>query len=102
MGLTSFIFITTGSFLVWMTKGFKGAFDDGMVSPDERNSMKGTQRYFLGLAIWITIFIVISMILSKPVETKKYKVRSNAQGAIERFLLCPTILQSSTCRTSGL
>lgn len=68
--LATFIFTATGAFTIWLTKGFKGPFDKEMVSVNERHSAKGTVRYFLGMGVWITLVIVLSVVLTSPTEDK--------------------------------
>ena len=85
MRISTFLFITTGAFAFWLTKGFKGPFNNEMVSINERLSTRGTVRYFLGMGIWIAILIVASVILSRPDEktgTKAYKAKTNDKGEI--------------------
>jgi hypothetical protein len=81
--IATFFFTTTGAFVIWMTKGFKGPFDKEMVSVDERNSTKGTTRYYLGIGIWIVVLIIMTVILTRPTEIKTYKVKTNNKGEIE-------------------
>lgn len=81
--ISTFIFTVTGAFAIWLTKGFKGPFDKEMVSINERNSVKGRARYFLGMAIWIGFIIILSVILTRPAKTKAYKGRLNEKGEIE-------------------
>ena len=81
--LATFIFTATGTFAIWLTKGFKGSFDSEMVRIEDRNSLKGTTRYFLGMGIWIVIAVIISVLLTRPTETKSYKGRVNEKGEIE-------------------
>jgi hypothetical protein len=61
---TKFLFTATGAFAIWLTKGFKGSFDNEMVSPYERNSTKGTRRYLLGMAIWFVLLIALAIVLN--------------------------------------
>ncbi len=61
--LSKFFFTATGAFAIWMTKGFKGSFDNEMVSIDERNSTKGTVRYFLGFGIWVLVGLIVFLIV---------------------------------------
>jgi len=61
--IANFLFTTTGAFAIWMSKGFKGPFDNEMVSIDERNSTKGTVRFFLGLGIWVLVILIAASIL---------------------------------------
>ncbi len=80
--IATFLFTATGAFAIWLTKGFKGPFDKEMVSIDERNSTKGTTRYFLGLGIWVAILIIAGVLLTRPTKTKAYKVKTNDKGEI--------------------
>lgn len=81
--VSTFLFIATGSFSVWMIKGFKGPFDQEMISIDERHSRKGTIRYYLGMCIWIAIFISITIVMTKPTKQKFYKViKTNEKGEL--------------------
>lgn len=80
--ISRFLFISTGAFAIWMTKGFNGPFDNEMVRIDERNSTKGTFRYFLGLGIWIAILIIASILLTRPSKQSIYKVKTNEKGEI--------------------
>jgi hypothetical protein len=81
--IATFLFTATGAFAIWATKGFKGSFNNEMVSPDERNSIKGIKRFYLGLAIWVLIIAVTSVILTRPTETKVYKIiKTNEKGEI--------------------
>jgi hypothetical protein len=61
--VSNFFFTATGAFAIWMTKGFKGPFDNEMVSVNERNSSKGTVRYFLGFGIWVLIGLIVFSIV---------------------------------------
>jgi hypothetical protein len=81
--ISRFLFTATGAFAMWMIKGFEGPFDKEMVSIDERNSTKGTVRFFLGLGIWISIIVVAAAILTRQPKTKTYKARMNSKGEIE-------------------
>ena len=83
MRVSTFIFILTGSFAVWATKGFKGSFNNAMVSIEQRNSTKGNIRYFLGLGIWILILVIAGVILSRPTKPQSYEGRMNEKGEIE-------------------
>ena len=78
---TSFIillFTATGSFLIWCTKGFKGSFNNVMVSVNERQTYKGRMRLFLGMAVWAVLLLIVSSMLATPEEeTKTYKARVN-------------------------
>lgn len=80
--ISTFLFTATGAFAIWMTKGFKGAFDNEMVSIADRNTTKGTIRYFLGLGIWVTVLLIATVLLTRPTETKTYKVKTNDKGEI--------------------
>ena len=80
--ISTLLFIATGAFAIWMIKGFKGPFEKEMVRIDERNSTKGTARFFLGLGIWVGILILTVAILTRP-KTKMYKARTNSNGEIE-------------------
>lgn len=80
--VATFIFTATGAFAIWLTKGFKGPFDKQMVSVDERNSTKGTRRYFLGLGIWVAILIIASILLTRPTRENSYRVKTNEKGEI--------------------
>jgi hypothetical protein len=81
--VATFLFTATGAFAIWLTKGFKGPFDNEMVRIHERHSTKGTTRYLLGMGIWIVIVVIISIALTRPTETKAYKARVNDKGEIE-------------------
>jgi hypothetical protein len=81
--ISTLLFTATGAFAIWMTKGFKGPFDNEMVSIDDRNSTKGTIRYFLGLGIWVAVLMIVIVLLTRPTETKTYKAKTNAKGEIE-------------------
>ena len=72
--IATFLLITTGAFAIWVTKGFKGPFNNEMVSVDERNSAKGTLRFFFFFLIWILFIVVASVMLTRPTETKAYKL----------------------------
>ena len=77
------MFILTGSFTLWAARGFKGTFNSAMVSIDERNSTKGSIRYFLGLGMWILILVIAGLILSRPTKLQSYEGRMNEKGEIE-------------------
>ncbi len=79
----TFLFTATGAFAIWISKGFKGPFDNEMVRIDERHSTRGNIRYFLGMGIWIAVIVITSIILTRPTETKAYKARMNEKGEIE-------------------
>ena len=81
--ISTFLFTATGAFIIWMSKGFKGPFDKEMVSVAERNSTKGTIRYFLGIVIWVVVLMIAYVILTRPTETKGYKAKMNNKGEIE-------------------
>jgi hypothetical protein len=66
-----------------LTKGFKGPFDKEMVSINERNSAKGIARYFLGMGVWIVVLVVIAVIMIRPAQEKRYKIRTNEKGEME-------------------
>jgi hypothetical protein len=83
--ISTFLFTSTGAFAIWMTKGFKGPFDKEMVSVADRNSTKGMLRYFLGLGIWVAILAVATVLLTRPAESKTYKVKTNEKGEIIEF-----------------
>lgn len=67
--ITRFFFTATGAFIIWLTKGFKGPFDNEMVAIDERNSTKGTLRFFLGLGIWILVAIITIKMLTRRTDS---------------------------------
>lgn len=71
---TTFLFTITGSFIIWLTKGFKGHFNEEMVSIDERHSTKGNIRYYLGIGAWIFIIVLTGAILARPTQKKAYKI----------------------------
>ena len=80
--IARFLFISTGAFAIWMTKGFKGPFDKEMIRIDDNISVKGTTRYFLGLGIWIGILIIASVLLTRPSKQSVYKIKTNKKGEI--------------------
>jgi hypothetical protein len=55
----SVICITTGSFVIWSLKGFKGSFDDEMVSIKEERSDKATVRFLIGAAVIGAFFFLL-------------------------------------------
>lgn len=79
---TTFLFTATGAFAIWLFKGLKGPFDNEMVRIEERNSTRGTVRYFLGLGIWIGILVIASVLLTRPSKQSAYKVKTNEKGEI--------------------
>ncbi len=83
--ISTFIFISTGAFAIWMTKGFKGPFDKEMVSIAERNSPKGLLRFFIGIGIWFSVLAIVTALLASPPVSKKYKVKTNKKGEIIRL-----------------
>jgi hypothetical protein len=82
--IADLVFISTGSFVIWATKGFKGTFDKEMVPIDQRNSSKGLTRFLLGLGIWLIIIINVSVVLTRltRTETKAYEGRLNEKGEL--------------------
>lgn len=62
--ISTFIFTSTGIFVIWMTKGFKGTFEQEMVSVKQRNSTKGTVAWFLGLGVWILVLVIVASLLT--------------------------------------
>jgi hypothetical protein len=79
----SFVFTLTGAFAIWLAKGFKGSFNDVMVRIDDRHSAKGVAQLILGLGMWIAIVAILSVLLSRPADTKTYRGRVNEKGEIE-------------------
>lgn len=76
------ILVSTGSFAIWLTKGFKGPFDKEMVGFSEKNSKKGLVRYFLGIGIWLAISILISVLLTRSSKPSSYKLKMNDKGEV--------------------
>jgi hypothetical protein len=83
--ISTFLFTSKGAFAIWMTKGFKGPFEKEMVSVSDRNSSKGMIRYFLGLGIWVAVFAIATVLLTRPTESKTFKVKMNDKGEIIEF-----------------
>ena len=65
--------MSTGTFAIWMFKGFKGPLKNELVSVDERNSTKGIKRIVLGILIWILIALIIVAIFREKAETRTYR-----------------------------
>lgn len=78
----SFLFTVTGSFAIWLFKGFKGSFDSQMVRIEEKHSARGTGRYFLGIGIWIGILSIAGILLTRPSKQRAYNVKTNEKGEI--------------------
>lgn len=66
------VLTATGAFVIWATKGFKGQFNDQMVTLDQRNTMRGITRLGLGIVIWVTALLTVGKILTKPDEQPVY------------------------------
>lgn len=83
--ISTFFFTSTGAFAIWMIKGFKGPFDKEMVSIADRNTTKGIIRYLLGMGIWLAIIVIAAVLLTRPTESKTYKVKINEKGELIEF-----------------
>ena len=66
------VFTATGAFVIWTIKGFKGQFNDHMVTLDQRNTIRGMTRLGLGIVIWVTALWTVSKILTKSDEQPAY------------------------------
>jgi hypothetical protein len=73
--ISSFLFVSTGSFVLWAVKGFKGSFNDQMVSVDARHSKQGTIRFCLGLSVWVIVAIIAYLLFKKQSDTLMYELR---------------------------
>ena len=102
--ITTFLFTTTGAFVIWITKGFKGPLNDEMVSIDKRNSAKGTARFYLGFGVWLLIIIIAGLILTRPAGrrsidslrlTKREKLLSWKKSSNDLNAKMPTAFKES-------
>jgi hypothetical protein len=66
------VLTATGAFFIWAVKGFKGKFNDEMVTIDQRHSLKGIIRLCLGITIWGASLLMVGKILSKPEQQPLY------------------------------
>lgn len=58
LNILTFILTATGSFMVWLSNGFKGKFNDYMTGPYEVNN-RSFKRMFVGI---LTLGILLSAI----------------------------------------
>ena len=65
-----------------MIRGFKGSINKEMISPDERHSIKGATRYYLGMGIWIALLIAAGSIMAKQTQPRTFEVKTNEKGEI--------------------
>lgn len=66
------VLTATGSFFIWAVNGFKGKFNDEMVTLDQRTSLRGYTRLGLGIIIWGASLLIVGKILSKPEQPPLY------------------------------
>ncbi|MBL7873248.1 MAG: hypothetical protein JNM78_16635 [Cyclobacteriaceae bacterium] len=66
------VLTASGAFFIWAVKGFKGKFNDEMVTLDQRGSLRGYTRLGLGITIWVMSLLIVGKILTKPEQQPLY------------------------------
>lgn len=74
--ISNLLFVSTGAFVIWMSKGFKGSFNDHMVSFDKRHSTQGYTRPFLGILIWGVVLVVLYNVLKSEPDGLMYEFKN--------------------------
>ena len=82
MRILSFLLILTGALFIWMIKGFKGKFDNEMVSTTEVDWGKEKLRLLTGLGIWTLIIAIASVFISRSGSSNSYEVETNENGEV--------------------
>ena len=74
--LFRFLFDVTGAFIVWVSKGFKGKFEDEMPRPYE-SSNKSWRNMIVSVVFILAVFVIVFKIsgnTKKNVRNDKYEL----------------------------
>ena len=82
--LFGFLLAATGSFLLWGLKGFKGPFNDQMVSRDEGLTFGALLRSIAGLAFWLLVALFIGRMISRDTVTRTYRLTDDEVKKLEK------------------